>query len=518
MTGRCPPGGEVGFLSGVFFMRGCIAASVVLLVFSSPIAAADFAAEAQQNWHQWRGPNADGVSPQGKPPTEWTDEKNVKWKTAIPGRGSASPVVWGDRIFLLTAVDTGQPKEEAAAGEAATDEGVKQTSAEEPAASEAPAGETPATESAGEEPRGEEGRGERRGRGRFGRGGPGGFGGGFGRRSGPVNIQQYTVVCVDRTSGDILWQKVAREAAPLEAGHDTNTHASASATTDGKYVYCSFGSHGIYCYDLEGNLKWEKDLGDMTTRNGFGEGASPTIHGDTLVVSWDHESGSFITALDAATGEEKWKTPRDEVTTWNTPLVVEAAGRTQVVVNGTNRSRGYDLATGEQIWECGGQATNPIACCVTFDGLVYCMTGHRGSAVVAIPLDAEGDITGTEKVAWTSDLGAPYVPSPVLYGHRLYFHKSSNGILSCLDARDGTPLINQKRLPGIENVYASPVGAAGRVYLTGRDGTTLVIRDADELEVLATNTVGEAVDASPAIVGDEMFIRGEKHLFCISEQ
>lgn len=471
-----------------------ISASLLIASFATIAIAAKPATDAQQQWGHWRGPLANGVAPQGNPPSKWDAETNVKWKTAIPGRGSASPVVWGDRIFLLTAVDTGR-----------TDDAVEQTAAQEPA--EAAAEESPREE--GRPERGRFGRGDRGGRG--GRGGP--FGGG-----GPKTYQQYTVVCVDRASGDILWQKVAREALPLEAGHDTNTHASASATTDGQRVYCSFGSHGIYAYDFDGKLIWEKDLGDMQTRNGFGEGASPTIYRDTLIVPWDQESGSFITALDAATGEEKWKEPRDEVTTWNTPLVVEAAGKTQVIVNGSNRTRSYDLATGEEIWQCGGQATNPIASIVELDGVVYAMTGHRGSAVIAISLDSEGDVTDTDAVVWESDLGGPYVPSPLLYGERLYFTKSSNGILSCVNARDGKPLIDQKRLAGVENIYASPVGAAGRVYITGRDGTTLVIRDADELEVLATNTVGEPVDASPAIVGDELFIRGENHLFCISEK
>ena len=466
-------------------MRACMA--VGMLIVASSAVGAEFEDRASHQWHQWRGPQANGVAPHGNPPSEWAAETNIKWKTPIPGRGSASPIVWDDRIFLLTAVDTGR-----------SDEAVEQTGAEEPVAEQL------AADASME---------ESRERGRL--GGRRGF---LGRRAGPQNYQQYTVVCVDRTSGDVLWQKVAREAVPLEAGHQTNSHASASAVTDGERLYCSFGSHGLYCYDYDGELLWERDLGDMQTRNGFGEGATPTLYKETLVVAWDHEGDSFITALDAATGDERWKTPRDEVTTWNTPLVVEAAGRTQAIVNGSNRTRSYDLATGEQIWECGGQATNPIASPVAHGGLVFCMTGHRGSAVVAIPLDAEGDITGSEQIAWQTDQGGPYVPSPLLYGERLYFHKASTGVLSCLGARDGAPLFDQKRLPGIDNVYASPVGAAGRVYLTARDGTTLVIRDGDELEVLAANSVGEPVDASPAIVGDELFIRGENHLFCISEE
>lgn len=418
-------------------------------------ARADFAEDAQANWHRWRGPDATGVAPHGNPPLHWDGETNVKWKVPVEGRGSASPIVWGDRVFLLTAVDTGQ------------------------AAPDAPAG--------------------------------------------VKNIHQFKVICFDRSSGDRVWERVASNSAPHEQLHDTNTYASGSPTTDGKFLYASFGSFGVYCYDFAGNLQWERDLGDMHTRNQFGEGVSPTIHkdaihGDTLIVNWDQESDSKIFALDARNGETKWRTPREEITSWNTPIVVDAAGRTQVVVNGTTRSRGYDIATGEVIWECGGQTTNAIASPVAFDNLAICMSGFRGNAVFAIPLDATGDITGADKVAWHWDQAGPYVPSPILYDDRVYFNKSNNAIVSCLNARTGEPTIDQKRVPGLGDSYASPVGAAGRIYFTDRDGTTVVIRHADELEVLATNELGEPVDASPAIVGNDIFIRSDKHLYCIGEE
>ncbi len=421
---------------------------VVLSLLAEP-ARADFADEASTNWHRWRGPSATGVAPHGNPPLTWDGENNVKWKTPIEGRGTASPIVWGDRVYVLTAVDTGTP--------------------------------------------------------------------GPGSETSQRNLHQFKVLCLDRRTGAVVWEKVAREAVPHERLHETNTYASGSPTTDGKRLYASFGSFGVYCYDLDGHLIWERDLGDMTTRNQFGEGVSPTIYGDTLIVNWDQESNSFIAALDAATGEDKWRQPREEVTSWNTPIVVEGGGRTQVVVNGTTRSRGYDLETGEVLWECGGQTTNAIASPVALGDVVYCMTGFRGNAVYAIPLDAVGDITGTDKIAWHWDKAGPYVPSPILYDDRLYFCKSSNGIVSCLDAKTGEPRIDQERVPGLRDLYASPVGAAGRVYFTARDGTTVVLRHADKLEVLATNQLGEPVDASPAIVGDDIFIRSNKHLYCISE-
>ena len=447
---------------------------------------ADFQDEYPRNWHQWRGPEANGVAPHGDPPVQWSEDTNIKWKTAIPGRGSGSPIVWGDRVYLLTAVETDRVDESASLTE-----------------SEPPPPQPP-------ERRGAEGRG-REGRRR------GGFGGRF-RQAAPKNFYQFVVLCLDCNTGEVLWQRVANEAVPHESLHPTNTYASSSATTDGQYLYASFGSFGIYCYDLDGDLKWTRDLGEMQTRNSFGEGASPTIHNGTLVVNWDHEGPSFIAALDAATGETKWKRDRDELTTWNTPLIVEAAGRTQVIVNATNRTRSYDLDTGEILWECGGQASNPIPSPVARGNLVYCMTGYRGYALYAIPLDSVGDITDTERIAWHRDEGTPYVSSPLLYDDRLYFTKSRNGILSCLNAETGEPIIDQERLTGVSSLYASPVGAAGRIYLVSREGTTLVLKKSDQLEVLAANVLDEPIDASPAIVGKQLFLRGDKHLYCISAE
>jgi outer membrane protein assembly factor BamB len=425
-------------------------AGVAALAIFAATARADFADLASPNWHRWRGPDGAGVAPQGNPPLHWDAETNIKWKVPVEGRGSASPIVWNDRVYLLTAVDTGKPG-----------------------------------------PNAEEGQ---------------------------KNLHEFKVLCLDRRTGGVVWEKVACEAAPHETLHETNTYASGSPTTDGKFLYASFGSFGIYCYDLDGNFKWQRDLGDMHTRNQFGEGVSPTIHGDTLIVNWDQESGSFITALDAATGKDKWRQPRDEVTSWNTPIVAEVDGRTQVVVNGTKRSRSYNLADGKLLWECGGQTANSIASPVVWKNLAICMSGFRGNAVFAIPLDAVGDVTDTDKIAWHWDKAGPYVPSPLLYDDRLYFTKSSNAIVSCLNARTGEPVFEQQRVPGLGDSYASPVGAAGRIYFTGRDGTTVVIRHADELEVLANNALGESVDASPAIAGNQIFIRGHEHLYCISEE
>jgi len=458
-------------------MKPCIATAVLLLL-ALLLDARACAAEAPDNWHHWRGPNADGSAPGADPPTEWSQEKNIRWRVEIPGKGHATPVVWGDRIFVLTAVETDR----------------------KPGATDGRS-ESLAPEATGQPPRG---RGQR-GRGRRG-------------PQVPETVHQFVVMCLDRKTGDVVWKRVAREEVPHEGMHSTSSFASLSPTTDGKRLYASFGSRGVFCYDLDGKLLWERDLGDMTTRRSFGEGTSPVVHGDALIHLWDHEGDSFLVCLDAKTGEERWRVARDEPTTWNTPLVVEHGGVTQVVANGANRTRSYDLASGKLLWECGGQAGNPIASPVAQDGLVFCMTGFRGYAVYAIPLDARGDITGTKKVAWKRDDTGPYVASPLLYDGLLYFTKSRNAILSCVDAKSGKVHYLDERLPGLESLYASPVGAGGKVYIVGRSGRTLVLRHGPKFEVLATNDLGETVDASPAIVGDEIFLRGEKHLYCIAEK
>jgi outer membrane protein assembly factor BamB len=288
--------------------------------------------------------------------------------------------------------------------------------------------------------------------------------------------------------------------------------------TDGERIYAHFGSRGLYAFDWQGHLEWQKDLGDMETRLGFGEGSSPALWGDTLVINWDHEGESFLVALDKRTGNELWRRSRDEVTSWATPIVVDQGGRPQVIVNATRRVRSYDLQSGESLWEVGGMTVNTIPSPVHGRGMVYATSGFRGNALLAIRLaDARGDLTGTDSVAWSYDRDTPYVPSPLLYENSLYMLKHNSGVLTQLDARTGEVRFGPLRLPGIEGVFASPVAAAGRVYIAGRNGTTLVIRHGPELEVLAENQLDEAFNASPAMVGDEIFLRGRRHLYCIGE-
>jgi outer membrane protein assembly factor BamB len=339
------------------------------------------------------------------------------------------------------------------------------------------------------------------------------------RRGGaPRTMQEFVVLAVSRDTGDVIWRQTAREELPHEGRQANNSWASASAITDGTHVIASFGSRGLYCYDMEGTLIWERDLGDMRTRGSFGEGSSPALFGNTVVVTWDHEGQSFIIALEKTTGEELWRKNREEPTSWATPLIVEHAGRHQVVTPGTNRVRSYDLETGELIWQGDGLTPNAIPSPVTSDGIVYLMSGYRGNALQAVSLAvARGEISGTDALLWEHDRDSPYVPSPLLYRDTLYFLKSNNGILSAFDVSSGTAQYGPVRLEGISEVYASPVGAAGRVYILGRDGNALVLADGPELIVLARNSLDDGFDASPAIVADEMYLRGYRYLYRISE-
>ncbi|MHC4400728.1 MAG: outer membrane protein assembly factor BamB family protein [Planctomycetota bacterium] len=419
----------------------------------------DFASRREHNWHQWRGPSADGVAPHGNPPVCWDENTNVGWKVAVPGRGSSTPVVWEDRIFLTTAIET------------------ERTVDELPEITVEP---------------------------------PGGY-----QTQRPTSYYRFEVLCLDRRTGRARWRRTVNEEVPHEGHHPNHGYASASAVTDGRRVYVSFGSRGVYCLDVEGNLEWGRDLGDMVTRFGWGEAASPVLHGDALAVNWDHEGDSFLAVLDAATGDTRWKAGRDEISSWSTPLAVKHGDATQLVVSATRRVVSYDLASGKTVWECGGQTVNVIPSPVAADGVVYCMSGFSGTALYAIPLTAAGDLTGTDRACWEHHRGTPYVPSPLLCDGLLYFTKSNSPILSILSARSGEPLIDGARLPGLTSIYASPVAAAGRVYFVGRDGAALVVQQGPELKVLATNKLDDPIDASPAVVGRQMFLRGAGHLYCI---
>jgi outer membrane protein assembly factor BamB len=287
--------------------------------------------------------------------------------------------------------------------------------------------------------------------------------------------------------------------------------------TDGERLFVSFGSRGVYCLDMDGELLWKTDLGDMRIKHGHGEGSSPVLSGETLLLNWDHEGGSFVIALDKRTGKPRWKTTRDEGTSWSTPLVVTHAGKSQVIIAATNRVRAYDLASGDVIWECGGLSGNVVASPVAGDGFVYVTNSYETREMLAIRLaGAKGDITGTNAIVWTRHRDTPYVPSPLLYGDKLYFLRHYQGYLTCVNAKSGESLFGLKRLPGIGNVYASLVGAADRIYVVDRRGAAVVIKHGPNFEVLARNKLNDSFSASPAVVGKELYLRGERYLYCIA--
>ncbi len=460
--------------------RITVLATGVALCLASSVSLAAQPTPGADSWPRWRGPNADGTALKANPPTQWSEEQNVKWKMKIPGFGTSTPIVLGEQVFILTAIPA-----EAAAPVAAPPV---------PAAQVAP----PAEE-------GREGGRRRRG-------------GGGGRSETPSINQKFAVVSVDRNTGKVLWQTVVREEVPHEGHHKDHGFASASPVTDGERLYASFGSRGLFCLDLAGKVIWEKDLGDMQTRNSFGEGASPALHGNTLVLNWDHEGEDFIVAMNKLDGKELWRQKRDEPTSWATPVIMEHGGKPQVIVSGTNRIRSYDLATGEQIWECGGMTTNVIPTPIPGDGVVYVASGFRGASMKAIKLGGTGDLTDTESVLWHHTKNTPYVPTPILHDGRIYFFSGNNGTLSIVAAATGKPLVEAHRLEELlGGVYASPVAVSDRIYLVGRDGKTAVIKAADQVEVLAANKLDDRFDASAAIVGKQLFLRGHAHLYCIAE-
>ena len=426
-------------------------ASGILIAYGGELAS------VRADWPQWRGPLGTGVAPESNPPVEWDATTNIRWKSPVPGRGHSTPVVWGDTVFLTTAVPTGPKLEPRSSGRPGAHDNV------------------------------------------------------------PVDSKhQFKVLAYDRRDGSLLWQRELHETVPLEGGHYTASLASASPVTDGKHVFAFFGSHGIYCLTVVGDLVWKKQLGQMHTKHGHGEGTSPALHNDTLLINWDHEEDSFLLAMNTSTGEEKWRRSRDEVTSWSTPIIVDVDGTAQAIVCGTDRVRGYRLADGEIIWECGGMSANIVATPVAADGIVYVGSSYEKRVLMAIKLSgAKGDITGTDDVLWSRFRGTPYVPSPLLYDSALYFLTHYQNVMTRLVAETGTDAPGAMRLGALGNIYASPVGAGGHVFVTDLEGNTLVMTNTEIPRAVAVNSIGEPVHASLAISKDEIFLRGDKNLFCI---
>lgn len=442
--------------------RGRIGMLLVALV-ATRFMADGVADEALKYWPQWRGPTWNGVASHADPPITWGEKENLRWKTPIEGHGHGTPIVWGERIFLLTAI--------------ALDKKL-------PVPDVIPAG-TPNIK--------------------------------LNPKEAIVSWkpQRFAIVCIGRTSGKLLWSRTVREAMPHQGHHLKGGFASQSAVTDGKHVYAYFGSFGLYCYDFEGRLVWKKNFQPQAKEAGLGEGSSPALSGNTLVIVVDQERQSYVVAIDKRTGKEIWKQNREEPSNWSTPRIFTHAGRRQVVLNGKT-VRTYDLATGKLLWRCGGHTAGAIPMPAVGHGLVFTASGWRKDMLQAIKLGQRGDLTNSKSVVWTLRRGTPYVPCPMLWGKEIYLLEDRS-FFSCLGATDGTRHYLKHRLPGTLNFSASPVGAADRIYLLSEEGKTVVLQRGPKLKVLAINQLDETFHASPAIVGDAIYLRGDKHLFCFAK-
>ena len=435
-------------------------------------------------WPNWRGPDNTGMARTGAP-VRWSTTENVKWKTAIPGKGHSTPIIWEDRIYLTTAIPA-----------APMPEPRRREFTRPPR--------RPRTERGQDRPDRERRRrrGERR------------------RRMPMAQVEhKFEVLCLDKNTGKTLWRNTAVVETPHEGYHRRyGSFASNSAVTDGRYVYAFFGSRGLYVYELDGKLAWKKNFGvKMRMRNGFGEGTAPVLHGDALILNFDHEGQSFILALDKNTGTELWRRDRDERSTWTTPLITEYAGTTQVIVTGDNKVRSYDLANGDLIWECGGLGTNPVPLPVRHQDTVIVMTGHRSPNMLAIRLDRKGDLTDTDAVLWTNQRGNAYTASPVYADGKLYV-LTDRGLISCFDAGTGKPFYQQQRLPNPYQFKASPLGSDGRLYLASEQGDVIVLKMGEQYEVVAVNSMPDHFFiSSPVVVDNQLFLRSQDTLYCIGE-
>lgn len=413
------------------------------------------AAAVNADWLQWRGPFNTGMAA-GDAPLRWSDSSNIRWKIAVPGKGHSTPLIVGNRLFLTTAVPTGRR----------SDVGPNRSRA------------------------------------------GGGADAGLEHR--------FEVLAIDRETGKIVWQRTATVATPHEGYHRTyGSFASNSPATDGKRLFAFFGSRGLYTYDLNGNLLWQKDFGvRMRMDQAFGEGTGVTLHDDRLLLHFDHLDRGFLAMLEPDTGREIWRIPRTERFNWAAPFVAAHDGKRQVVVNGLT-VRSYEFETGKLIWEAAGLGENSIPQPVQHGDLVFAMSGHTIKMIMAIRLGRTGNLSESNAIAWSTSRGAPYTPSPVVHQNRLYV-VTDTGLLSNFNAATGQPLYQQMRLPKPYNFKASPVGANGKLYLATEEGDVVVVRMGDQFEVLATNTLtDQSFISSPVITGGDIYLRSQTHLFRI---
>ena len=425
-----------------------------------------------QNWPSFRGANAAGVA-DGKPaPTTWDAAKstNILWKMPIPGLAHSSPVVWGDKLFVTTAVSSKGDQYFRAGlyGDVDTD---KDTSK-----------------------------------------------------------HFWHVYCIDKRTGKILWDKIAHEGVPKIKRHIKSTHASSTPATDGRVVVAFFGSEGLYCYDMNGKLVWKQDLGILDAGwfydpdYQWGTASSPIIYKNMVIVQCDVQKDSFIAAYDIKTGKQLWKTPREEIPSWGTPTIYEGKTRVELITNATRAVRSYDPMTGKELWRLSGNpevtATTPV---VGHDLIFICNSYRPNQPIYAIKPGATGDIslkantTTNEYVAWSMQRGGTYMPTPIIYGDYLYTC-ANQGVMACYNAKTGERLYQQRIADKGGSYSASPVAADGKIYLSSEDGEIFVVKAGPKYELLATNQMGEVMMATPAISDGMIFVRGQHNLFAIGER
>ncbi|WP_303922593.1 PQQ-binding-like beta-propeller repeat protein [Draconibacterium sediminis] len=418
------------------------------LLFLFAVSTSKAQPQADNNWMQWRGPLGNGVAVKANPPVDFSETKNLKWKTAIPGRGNATPIVYEDKIIILTAVPT--------------------DSSADPQVS-------------------------------------------------PNVDHNFNVILVNRNDGSIIWEKTVATDLPQGKIHELSSWASNSPCTDGEMIYAYFGSFGLYCLDFDGNIIWKRDFGTMEKRMNFGDGASPYLYKDRLFIQWDHEGDSWIYCVDKKTGNDIWKMERDEPTSWSTPFVVEANGKTQVITSATTAIRSYDYENGNVLWSSTGMTGNVIPVPMVENNMLYVTSGFRGAALQAIDLTkASGDITGTDAIIWEYNQDTPYTPCALLMDGKLYFLRANNGVMTCLDAKDGSVLYSKERLEGISTIFSSPSGADGKIYIAAK-GICLVIKAGEDFEILASNELDDDFHASPVFVDNQLILRGFESLYCFEE-
>ena len=451
--------------------RRAMAAAFVALL-AAPFATGVRAEGARPgvDWPSFRGPVASGVADGWKTPETWdaTKGEGVLWKTPVPGIAVSSPIVWGDRLFVTTAVSS------------------------DPAASFR--------------------------HGLYGDVEP----------SNDVAVHTWRVLALDKKSGKVLWDSIAHEGKPRTKRHPKSSQASATPATDGKIVVAHFGSEGLYAFDAaSGKLVWKRDLGVLNAGwfydpdYEWGVASSPILWQDLVIVQCDIQKGSFVAAFRKRDGAPVWRTERDEIPSWPTPTVAEIGGRAELVTQATNFIRGYDPRSGEELWRLGpnSEVTTPTP--IVAHGLVYVTNGYRGiQPIYAIRLGGRGDLTlpegkdSSEFIAWSRKRGGPYTPTPVVYGDHLY-SVTNQGVLTCWDAKTGAQ-VYQQRVGEQGGAYsASPVAADGKLYLAMEDGEVNVVKTGPEYQLVAKNPIGEVLMATPAVSEGVLYVRGMKHVFAI---